>query len=65
MKDKAILIGGLYDGQTRDIEGKPAAFSIAERVLERTGEWRVGFTSRYKLVSETDSPLKYEFEDSN
>ena len=65
MKNKAVLIGGFYDGQTREIDGKPAEFSILERVMERTGEKRVVLTSKYKLVSEADSPLRYEFEDSN
>jgi len=63
MKYTAKLIGGLYDGQTREFENIPKSFEILERAMERNGKWRTIYTSFYKLKSE--SPLEYEFVNSN
>jgi len=65
MKDKlkAMLVGGPQNGQTLELDAETPEITILSRVLERNGEWRVVFTSRYKLVSK-GSPLRYEFEDS-
>ncbi len=61
-KLKAILVGGPQNGQTIELDEETAEISILSRVLERNGEWRVVFTSKYKLTAK-ESPLRYEFED--
>lgn len=63
MKHTAKLIGGLYDGQTREFENKPISFEILERVLGTDGKWNTIYTSVYRLKNE--SPLEYEIVDSN
>jgi hypothetical protein len=63
-KLKAILIGGPSNGQTFELDEANPEISIASRVLERNGKWRVLFTSKYKLKS-SGQTLKYEFDDSN
>jgi hypothetical protein len=64
MKDKlkAMLIGGSQNGQTLELDTETPEITILSRVLERNGEWRVVYTSKYKLASK-GSPLRYEFED--
>lgn len=63
MKYIAKLIGGPYDGQTREFEGIHKSFEIVERVMEKDGTWRILYTSVYRRKSE--SPLEFEFVDSN
>jgi len=62
-KLKAVLVGGPQNGQAIELDIATPQITILGRVLERTGEWRVVFTSKYKLVSGEESPLRYEFED--
>jgi hypothetical protein len=61
-KLKAILVGGPQDGQTIELDEETPEISILSRVLERNGQWRVVFTSKYKLTAK-GSPLRYESED--
>ena len=61
-KLKAVLVGGPQNGQTLELDEANPEITILARVMERTGQWRVVFTSKYKLVS-NESPLRYEFED--
>jgi len=61
-KLKAMLVGGPQNGQTLELDEETPEITILSRVLERTGQWRIVFTSKYKLVSK-ESPLRYEFED--
>jgi hypothetical protein len=62
-KLKAVLVGGPQNGQAIELDEATPQITILARVLERTGEWRVVFTSKYKLVSGAEPPLRYEFED--
>ena len=62
-KLKAVLVGGPQNGQAIELDEATPQITILARVLERTGEWRVMFTSKYKLMSGAESPLRYEFED--
>jgi hypothetical protein len=63
MKDKlkVMLVGGPQNGQTMELDEETPEITILSRVLQRNGEWRVVFTSKYKLGSK-GSPLRYEFE---
>ena len=63
-KLKAMLVGGPQNGQTLEFDEPHPEIAIAARVMERNGNWRVVFTSKYKLVSSA-SPLQYEFETAN
>jgi hypothetical protein len=62
-KLKAVLVGGPQNGQAIELDDATPQITILARVLERNGQWRVVFTSKYKLVSGDASPLRYEFED--
>jgi len=62
-KHKVVLVGGPQNGQAIELDEATPQITILARVLERTGEWRVVFTSKYKLVSGAELPLRYEFED--
>jgi hypothetical protein len=62
-KLKAVLLGGPQNGQAIELDDATPQITILARVLERNGKWRVVFTSKYKLVSGQESPLRYEFED--
>jgi hypothetical protein len=59
---KATLVGGPQNGQTVELAHAAPETTIQSRVLERNGEWRVIYTSKYKL-NEQCSPLRYEFQD--
>jgi len=61
-KIKAILVGGPQNGQTIELDGETPEITILARVLERNGQWRVVFTSKYKLTG-NESPLRYEYQD--
>jgi hypothetical protein len=62
-KLKAVLVGGPQNGQAIELDDATPQITILARVLERNGQMRVVFTSKYKLVSGEESPLRYEFED--
>ena len=62
-KLKAVLVGGPQNGQPIELDDVTPLITILARVLERNGQWRVVFTSKYKLLSGEESPLRYEFED--
>jgi hypothetical protein len=57
-KHMAKLIGGPYDGQTREFENIPQSFEIVERATEG-GKRKTVRTLVYRLKSE--KPLEYEF----
>jgi hypothetical protein len=59
---KAVLVGGPQDGQGIELDEAAPEIAILARVLERNGQWKVVFKSKYKLVPNA-SPLRYEFED--
>ena len=62
-KLKAVLVGGPQNGQAIELDEASPQITILARVLEKTGQWRVVFTSKYRLASGQVSPLRYEFED--
>ena len=62
-KLKAVLVRGPQNGQAIELDDATPQITILARVLERNGKWRVVSTSKYKLVSGEESPLRYEFED--
>lgn len=62
MKQNVILIGGPYDGQTKEIKGKPAVFVIIESRVKHPSHLRSTNNSKYRLISENDLPLRYQFE---
>ena len=63
-KVQAILVGGPQDGQTILIDEAYPEVIIAARVMERTGQFKEVFRSKYKLSSHGPS-IRYEFDDSN
>ena len=64
MKVKAKLVGGLNDGQIRELDEAYPQIEIGYRVLERDGKWRVTNKVTYRLNPESlgSEPLIYEME---
>lgn len=59
-KVEAVLIGGPSDGLTLDLAEVVPKLSIAHRVLERSGKWRVIAVVDYTLKSK-GPPVEYKF----
>jgi len=63
-KLEAVFIGGDRNGATVTIDKPHPEMTSVVRVMERNGQFREVFRTKYKLVS-YGPPLRYEADDSD
>jgi hypothetical protein len=66
MKKKlnARFIGGPFNGHVCDVEEGITEMDFIQTALQKTGEWKEVFRSKYKLKSSV-FPMKFEFQNPN